>query len=180
MRLLIPTLSYFALAMLLLACAKVMVQYDKSADFTTFKTFSFLKPEVKNGKNPLYQNPLLLKNTQQEISQQLNAKGMQEVKTKPDVYIKIHTFVEKKTLKVASAAPRYGYYGGRGYGSYSMRGGVQTIRYNEGTLIIDVLNGKDKDDLLWRGSIKSDVDNVQRLEQKLRRGVDLIFKKYPS
>lgn len=172
--------SFWALLTLLNACSGVIVQYDKSADFSAFKTYKFLKPDIKNGKNPLYQNQLLLKDVQQEIESRLSARGMQEVQNHPDVYVKIHTYIEKKTVRVASAAPRYGYYSGRGYGSYGMRSGVQTIRYNEGTLIIDVLNGKDKDDLLWRGSIKSDVDNVQRLEQKLRRGVDLIFKKYPS
>jgi len=176
------------------ACTPVTVFYNHSVDFKQLHTFKFLKPDIKSIKNPLYQNEMFQDEIKQDVTYALQSQGMLEDKEEPDVYIKIHSYIEKQTVTNYSNNGYYNYpysgYGMQGYGwrgtfggGYGLRNGMMnnasTYRFNEGTLIIDVLGGKDKKEIIWRGSVKGDVDNVQKLQLKIKKGVALIFQNFP-
>lgn len=60
----------------------------------------------------------------------------------------------------------YGYPNGRSYD------------YTQGTLIIDVTD-KASNDLIWRGTVKGNVEYTSSLSKQLRKGIKAILKKYP-
>jgi hypothetical protein len=52
------------------------------------------------------------------------------------------------------------------------------MTFTEGTLIIDITDSKTKE-LVWRGTVSGNVDNVGDLEKQIRKGIKAILKKYP-
>jgi hypothetical protein len=140
------SIVYMSLAFLLTmtACSHTDVRFDyeRGVDFSKFKTFDFIPvPEA------LVENPLVIKRIGNAIIKEMEAKGLTH-DAKADLLIAIHTGVEDK-IDVASYgyayAPyyRYGYWG-RGYG------GATVSRYEEGTLVIDLVDNAE-DELVWRG-----------------------------
>jgi hypothetical protein len=61
---------------------------------------------------------------------------------------------------------RYSYWGG--YGPYSWNYGARETTYKEGTLIIDVVYSK-TNELVWRGTVKGNVDNLMGLKDKWKK-----------
>ena len=74
--LLFATLPGLALAQ------KITVEFDQDADFSKFKTF-FINPGQLNSKNPALNNDIIRKKIQEDIRQQLTAKGLEEVTSGP-------------------------------------------------------------------------------------------------
>ena len=66
----------------------------------------------------------------------------------------------------------------RGYRGPS---GVSTYQYEEGSLILDFVDAKSKK-LIWRGSAKAQIDNVdtpEKSEKLINEAVKEILKEYP-
>lgn len=130
--------------LVLAACSTTSVRFDyeRGVDFSQFKTFDFYPvPES------LVENPLVVKRIGRAVIKEMEAKGLTHDE-KADLLIAIHTEVEDKidiTSYGYSYAPyyHYGYWGG-GYG------GTTVSRYEEGTLIIDIVDNEE-DELIWRG-----------------------------
>jgi hypothetical protein len=133
---------------------------------------------------------LINRNIHQTIENELNARGIVMDKQNPDVVISYHTYTEKRQQQYGGAYG-YGYapyfmpfgfyrYGwgipympyGNGYGP----GGMKT--YTQGTLIIDIADAK-TNELVWRGTVSGNVDNLKVLEKQIYKGVKAILKKYP-
>jgi hypothetical protein len=67
-----------------------------------------------------------------------------------------------------------------GYGRLRSLYGYQprTTEVTEGTLVIDILDAKSKE-LVWRGSVSSNLYNSKNLHKQIEKGVKAIMKKYP-
>src|SRR5258708_1795252 len=75
---------------------KVTVEFDQSADFTKFKTFS-IKGGQLNSKNPALNSELVKKQIEADITRALTAKGMTPAEGKADVNVRYHFGSARKT-----------------------------------------------------------------------------------
>ena len=167
----------------LLAPAAVLAQktsydYDKSANFGSYKTYA-LKDGTKVGQ------PLIDDRIVAAIEAQLAAKGLKKVDANPDVFVVYHTaFDKQKDISTFSSG-----YGG-GYGGYGWRYGggwgseMSTTQVRDilvGTLVIDVADAA-KGQMVWRGMGVKEVDTQAKPEKRdksINNAVTKIFKNYP-
>jgi hypothetical protein len=45
-------------------------------------------------------------------------------------------------------------------------------------LIVDIKDGESKE-IIWRGTVSGNVDNVRKLQKQIEKGIKAIMKKYP-
>jgi hypothetical protein len=160
---------------------KISSDFDKTADFSSYKTFSFTENALAlPGINDLDRNRILT-----AIEKGLSGKGFAKSENNPDVYIDIQLKGEQKQTATATSSgyPGYGY--GYGY-RYGWGGGFSTTTINydtyvDGTLFIDMIDAK-KNQLVWQGrgtkTLEPDASQ-QRREQNLNYAIEQIFMKYP-
>ena len=159
------------------AAQKTSYDYNKSADFSAFKTYA-LKDGTKVGQ------PLIDDRIVAAIDAELAAKGFTKSAT-PDVFVVYHlAFDKEKDISTYSSG-----YGG-GYGPYGWgwgggwAGGTTTTQVRDilvGTMIIDIADAK-KSELAWRGigvkEVKTQTSPDKR-DKSINDAVKKIFKNYP-
>ena len=171
-----------ALAVLLapavILAQKTSYDYEKTADFTAFKTYAF-----KQG-TPIGQD-LIDQRVVGAIEKQLAAKGFTKADSNPDVFVVYHVaFDKEKDISTFSSG-----YGG-GYGPYGWgwgggwAGGTTTTQVRDilvGTMVIDIADAK-KGQLVWRGMGVKEVNtqaNPEKRDKSINDAVKKIFKNYP-
>src|ERR1044072_5045507 len=173
-------LSAIALAVALLpamaAAQKTTYDFDKTAPFAEFKTYS-LKDGTKTG------NELVDKRVIGAIEAQMTAKGFTKNDSAPDVYIVYHlAFDQQKDISSFSSGPMYGGYGwgwGGGWGTTTTNVRVSEILV--GTLAIDMVDAKKKQ-VAWRGLSTKDIvmrAKPEKRDSNINKAVEKIFKNYP-
>jgi hypothetical protein len=172
-----------------LTFAQVTTDADKTADFGKYKTYAWLKEDIRVGNNPIYNSQLINRNIRENVEMELAKRDMTLApdSAKPDLLVSFHTYTEKKHVSYGGG-PAYfagGFHRGwgycpYGYGNwpYAWNGGFRSYNYTEGTLIIDVVDARTKQ-LVWRGSAAGVVDNPRGLEREIAQGVHKIMKHYP-
>jgi len=173
------------------SCAAVNTDYDRSANFAQYKTFAWMNPDIKVGTNPKYNSDLINRNIQYAVETEFAKRGIMKDNTNPDFLVGYHTYTEKKQQNYGGYgypySPYFGGWGWRGFGGWGFPyypygyGGYNSYprTYTEGTLIIDVVDNQTKQ-LVWRGSVDGNVDNIARLQKQIQKGVQAIMKKYPA
>jgi hypothetical protein len=157
---------------------KVSSDFDKSAGFASYKTYTFT-PEAKKleGVNDLNRNRLL-----SAIETELAAKGFTKAETNPDVLIDIQLKGEQKqTATATNSGGRYGYGYRYGYGGGFSTTTINYDTYVDGTLFVDMIDAK-KNQLVWQGRGTKTVDpdaSQKKREENINYAVKLIFEKYP-
>ena len=172
------------LALCLSACNafKVKTDYDQTANFPSFKTFAFAGPAEMN-KGGIYDNSLMQKRIESAVVRQLVGKGLRQVPLDEPQDLRVHYWVgvqDKQRLEsggtsVGVARGPYGGYGwGAGYG-----GGVTTVDYQEGTLILDLIEPTKKQ-LVWRATIVGTLqDSTQENVELGNEAIAKAFQNYP-
>ncbi len=159
---------------------KYAFDYDKEADFESFKTYKFLPWAPDNSKRV---NDLDKDRLYDAIRSELEIRAIQEVAKDPEMFVNIHVILQEKTGVTAYSdyySP-YGYSYGFGYGY-----GYGTTRYSEysytdGTIVIDVFDAKQKK-LVWQVSAAGEVSENQKSYQKeaeIRNLMRKLFSFYP-
>jgi len=148
--------------------------YDQQTDFAKYKTFNWIPtPSAPEA------NKFVVQRVQNAVKREMAAKGVTMATTSPDLLIAQHLGKTGK-VEVINHGYRYGGYGG--YGRYGGRyGGVSTYEYEEGSLILDFVDATSKE-LVWRGSIKAEVQYVNSTEEReklINTAVGKILKDYP-
>ena len=163
---------------------KVRTDFDPAADFTTFRTYAFAGLTDLN-QGGVLNNSLLRKRLEQMVGEQLSSKGLRQVGLDEHPDLRVHYWVIiKDKQRVQSTGPMVGPYGGRiGYGGgpygQSGQGGVTTVDYEEGTLIVDLVTPS-HDELVWRGSIVSTLaDSKEENIQMVNKAIAKAFEDYP-
>ena len=160
----------------MLLAQKVSYDYEKSADFTAFKTYA-LKDGTKVGQ------PLIDDRIVAAIEQELSAKGLTKVDADPDVFVVYHTsFDKQKDISTFSS----GYGGGYGPYGWGWGGGMstQTTQVRDiliGTLVVDMADAK-KGQLAWRGMAVKEVKtqaSPEKRDKSINEAMKKIFKNYP-
>src|SRR4051794_32553425 len=145
----------------------VQTDFDHHANFGQYKTYSW--QEIKPGAS-LWDSRI-----KSAVDAQLEAKGLAQVADRGDIAIvAIKTSQTQRTLQT--------FYDGFG-GGWRWRGfGESTTTeqdYQEGTLVIDLYDGKTKQ-LIWRGSTESVLsDKAEKNEKTIDKGVAKMFKDFP-
>jgi hypothetical protein len=158
------------------AAQKTTYDYDKTAPFAQFKTYS-MKEGTPTG------NALVDKRIAASIEQQLAAKGFSRNDTNPDVFVVYHVaFDEQKDISSYSSGPVYGGYGwgwGGGWGTTTTDVRVREIVV--GTLAIDMVDARKKE-IAWRGLGTREIDTnakPEKRDQNVTKAVEKIFRNYP-
>ncbi|MDR6843933.1 DUF4136 domain-containing protein [Flavobacterium granuli] len=123
---------------------KVYSDYDRSVDFTQYKTFAFMK----SGIDKVEISDLDKKRILNAIDQQLQSKGFTKSEN-PDLLINIFT-KSREEISVNQFNAGYGYGWGWGWNPYMYGGHTTVTSSTEGTLYIDLIDAKKKE-LIWQG-----------------------------
>lgn len=144
---------------------KVQVDYDRSADFDSYRSFAWAEtPDTSiRGESPLTHSRI--KNA---IEHYLAEGGLVENTDDPDVYVTYHTSSrEEVTYHTSSFGAGYG----RGWGWDPYWGGGSTMStttantYERGTLIIDFWDANSKE-MVLRGSASAVVKASPEKQEK--------------
>lgn len=140
------------LLLIMVSCTSVTVNsdYDTSYDFSKLKTFGFLPIPADAGFDQLN-----AERVGEAIKTNLIAKGY-ELSKDADFGIALHFGVQTQTNIDA-----YGY----GYG-WRRGGSVNVSQYDDGTLIIDFIDMKEKE-LVWTGSGTGTIDKSVNTEERV-------------
>jgi hypothetical protein len=160
-----------------------VTDFDKSADFTRYKTFAWGESDI-NVKNPVYNSDLIRDRIRSTVEAEFAKRGIMKARNNPDFTVTYHTYTEKKRTATGAHPYLYRYYP---YGFYPFAFGYaypywmmgpNHKEYTEGTLILDIFdNGSDE--LVWRGSVSGNVEDVGGLKKQIEKGIKAIMKKYP-
>ena len=148
----------------------VQTDFDHQVHFTQYKSYSW--QEIKPGDS-LWDSRI-----KTAVNVQLEAKGLRQVADGGDIAIvAIKTSQKQRTLQTF-----YDDFGGgwrwRGFGGFGESTTTEQD-YQEGTLVIDLYDGKTKQ-LIWRGSTESVLsDKAEKNEKHLDKGVAKMFKNFP-
>jgi hypothetical protein len=129
------------------ACSSVSVKhdYDRGVDFQAYKTYAWSETEMPDDE--LAKNPLVKKRVQLAVDKVLGSKGYSLTETdQADFVVVAHAGI-KERMRIQDYG-RYGWYD-PWWGPYGGR--VDVSYYEEGTLVIDIVDAKKKE-LVWRGT----------------------------
>ena len=172
---------------LMTACASstnIRSDYDRSVDFSNYKTYGYFSP--MGIENPNYSS-LLGQMFRDAIDAQMQSRGYVK-SNNPDLLFNVSARLEDKTKVTTTTDPMMygGYYGYRG-GMYSPWGGygygtqTHVSQYTEGTVNVDMVDPKLKR-MLWEGVAIGRVNEKQKsqeLRQNIMTGVAEMFEGYP-
>jgi hypothetical protein len=154
MKYLLPFLFFCVLALFAAGCSPVSVNYDfdPNTDFSAIKTYGWGESPARD--DLLAENTLLKKRIQNSVDRYMQSRGYTLVDpARADVLIVLQAVVKEK-MRITDWGGPAGYYRNPWYdpwwgvGAYGGR--VDVSYYNEGTLIIDIVDNAKKE-LIWRG-----------------------------
>jgi Domain of unknown function (DUF4136) len=157
---------------LLLASAafasQVKTDFDRSTDFSHYKTFSFEKVQTPNG--------LWAPRIREAVTQSLTAKGLMPVESGGDLaVVAMETTKNQQTINTLYNGFGGGWRWGGGFG-YST---TSVDNYKVGTLVVDLFDAQSKN-LIWRGSSSDTLSNKSDKNIKnLDKDVQKMFDHFP-
>jgi hypothetical protein len=169
-------LLLFIAAIVYSSCDSVRVaaDYDRSANFNTYKTFAFFKDGIDKAEISDLDKRRILRAIEAELLQ----KGFTKSKT-PDLLVNIFT---KERQEVNIYNQNFGMSGwGWGWGWGPMMSWNQTNVTNSsrGTLFIDLIDASKKE-LVWQGIGQGYLTSkMDRKEERIKEFVASILSKYP-
>lgn len=179
----ILTLVVMLLLSVTASAEKIRVHYDKSLDFTRFKTYGW-------APHGAVAHPMLALDMVGAIEQELNSRGMKKVAENPDLLIEIYGAVDSE-VSMTSNNPIYNATGGIPPFDPSMTSpgdslywdgyyGNSTVVVYPGQLVIDLIDTKTKK-LAWRAFAAEAIspNNPDKLESEANSTIAKMFKQYP-
>jgi hypothetical protein len=164
-----------------LAYSQVTADYDKTVDFSRYKTYSFAGWQ-ENSDQLL--NDLDKARLQNAFKEEFSKRNMSLVEGPSDAIVTLYIVIDNKTSTTAYT----NYIGGMGYGragwGWGMGMGSSTTSYSEndykvGTLVIDVYDGSTKK-LVWEGVSQNTIqENPQKREKTIPKKAAKLMQKYP-
>ena len=154
----------------LTSCSSVRVNadYDKKANFESYKTYAYLKSGVDKAEI----SDLDKKRILHSIDEVMVSKGFTK-SDNPDILVSIFT-QERERVNVYQ---NYGF--GWGWGPWGGIGFNNVTSTPEGTLFIDFIDAKNKE-LIWQGQGTGYLtENVDKKDQRTKEFVSKILAQYP-
>lgn len=189
-----PRLAVAAVALGALAlagCASkptLRTDYDRSADFGTYRTYAYVDPV---GTDKAGYRSIVTQHFKNAIDAEMSARGYRKVDANPDLLVNFHANATEKVDVRSTPTPTMGV--GIGYGGYyGYRGGlyagwpmytndVSTVRYQVGTLNVDVVDARRKQ-LVWEGVAEGKLkkETMQNPEPAIRAVIAELYKQFPG
>lgn len=185
-----PRLAPLLLTGLFMACASINVSsnYDPSAvqEIDSFKTYAWL-PQPEGGDKRVY-NPIMGNQVMKAADDVLQSRGYQKVdaSANPDFLMGWHGSIQDR-LEADTVNAYYGYpYSTMWdpfWGGPVVAAAPETYvrEYEEGTILLDVVDGKSKQ-LVWRGKAQSELNenaSAEKQQKKVTQSVDKILERFP-
>ncbi|RQO58633.1 DUF4136 domain-containing protein [Paucibacter sp. KBW04] len=169
----------------LAACATgpdVRADYDKSANFSSYKSFAFVSPLGTDRSG--YQS-IVSQHLKAATQRELEARGFKLDAAKPDLLVNFNATLNDKTRVTTTPVPTMGigYYGYRA-GMYSTwplyRDETTVTQYKEGTLNIDVIDAARKQ-MVWEAVVSDSVTakDVEQVKPGIDAAIAAAFAKFP-
>ncbi len=152
---------------------KVATDYDRNANFNTYKTFAFFKTGIDKAEISDLDKRRILR----AIETELMAKGFTKSEN-PDMLVSLFTKSQQR-VDVYNNAWGWGGWGwGPGWGwGWNMQPSVSTR--TEGVLFIDLIDAKKKE-LVWQGQGTGWLSqNMEKKEERIKEFVNKILEQYP-
>ncbi len=168
----------FLFISVLFSCNTIRVSSDfnKNTDFSKLKTYAF----SKNGIDKVKINDIDKKRILRAIDVELYNKGFRKSSIDPDFTINFFTETNQKV----NYYPSSNYYGSAvpygGMGHYASSWYLNSFKYNEGVLFIDIVDNK-KNELVWQGIGKGYIynDKPEKKSEKINEMVGKILLQFP-
>lgn len=165
--------SILIISVAAISCVSISVvtDYDRQADFSSFKSFAFFKEGVDRATISDLDKKRILR----AIEQNLSAKGM-VLSEEPDFLVNIFT-KERESVNIYNNYPYWGW--SMGWGPFWGMNYHNISSNTEGVLYIEIINAKKKD-LVWQGKGVGYIpENVEDKEETIVKFVNAILEKYP-
>jgi len=166
-------LSVFTVSLIGCSSVKYSTDFDPTQDFGKYKTYRFANPGEVDPDDYLKQHPLTKKRVIAAIEEDFKVKGFEIVESEPD-FVVLLTAGSKERMQVTNTGG-YGYggwYGGyRGYGGYGYGGSTYVSYYEEGTLIIDIIDWEEKE-LSFRGAATGTLSKSEKTPEESQADID--------
>jgi hypothetical protein len=156
---------------------KVKVEFDKSVDFSAFKTFAWDPAAQPTSR------PMLVAAIKAAINEELSKRGLTPVEGDPDMYVQAYGGTE------SDAAISYSdlYYGPGGITPFdqsflmygAIPGSTTTVIVHKGELIVDLLDAHRKK-LVWRAKANEKLSEKRsKALDQVNTAVEKMFAQYP-
>jgi hypothetical protein len=154
--------------------AEIRTDYDRAAEFSRYKTYSWGKVHTEN--------PLLVDRIKEAVASALAAKGWTEVESGGDVSIMAMEMTEDHRTLNTYYDSFGGGWGWRRWGGFGDGFGTSTTTeetYEVGTLVVDLFDTNARK-LIWRGSASDTLsDKSDKNIKKLNSDVQRMFDHFP-
>ena len=162
-----------ALAVSALGCSTMTVRadHDSQVDFGDYSSFAIFERQGKERRQP-QMSELVDRRIASNLAENLTAKGFKATSARDaDFLVTFYTAIQQRV--VVNNAGWYGYrwnYWG---------GGTRWVRtYEEGTLIIDVID-REQRELVWRGVGEGAFTTSNPSDEKVSQRVEKILRSFP-
>jgi hypothetical protein len=173
--------SLFVAAISLSAVArdKITATWDKSLDFSKFKTYSW-------APHGAVSHPMLAADIAGAIEDELNARGLKKVTSGSDLIVQVYGSIDADET-LYSNDPLYMGTGGIPPFDPSMTGpaligfyGNTSVVVQKGQMVVDLIDATNKK-LAWRGMASESVGShdPDKLIKEVNAAIAQMFKKYP-
>ena len=152
---------------------QVKTDYDRSANFTHYKTYSWEHVKTKD--------QLFVDRIKSAVNAALAARGWTQVESGGDISIVAVQMTNNQETLNTFYSGFGGGWGWRRFGGGGMGEATTTTEtYTVGTLVVDIFDSKTKK-LLWRGSSSNTLsNNSDKNIKNLDKGVEKMFRQFPS
>ena len=178
----------------------VSSDYDRSVDFSKYKTFAWL-PDKADTANTRYNNEIIRNNIRNYFGQCMSDRGYTFDGESPDLLLQL-VITNAKKERVVSSYPSSYYYGPYYYGShyyspyrfgyyynnypsyvygYSRSSGYSTTQkqeYVDGSITLILIDRK-ANKLVWSGIAEGDIYDPSHISHDLHPAVHSILNEYP-
>ena len=178
---------FFVFIISVVGCSSVTIKhdFDPEYDFNAYKTYKWMDTQTPD--DALAVNPLIAKRVEESVNMVLKEKDYTLIEDKDsaaDFAVVIHAGLKERTQidtyhhSTPTYRGRYGWYN-PWWGPYGSTTNVSY--YEEGTLVIDIVDIKNKE-LAWRGmgtKTVKDYDDPDKAQKKIEEIVTKILANFP-
>ena len=167
-------LSVITLSLIGCSSIKYSTDFDPTQDFGKYKTYRFATPSEVDPEDLLTQYPLIKKRVVAAIEEDFAAKGFELAGEGEPDFVVLLAAGSKERMQVTNTGGYGGggWYGGyRGYGGYGYGGSTYVNYYEEGTLVIDIIDWQEKE-LSFRGTATGTLSKDEKTPEESQADID--------
>ena len=169
-------------------CSTMTVEadYNPDMDFSTLKSYSWLRDVDNPGEDLRINNPLVINSVRSAVDEELQARGLEKTSREKADFLVVWFGAIEQVLKTENINHFYRRYG---YGTLyqdpywnSSPTVASEKEYEQGQLIIDIVDPK-TNKLIWRGTAKNRIVPDQTEEgakKNLKTAVQKILENFPQ